>query len=105
MASRTALVYVDIKGGNARPGMFARGHIDIGKGNALLVPVQSVVVQDGYSYVFVLGPNDVVSRRPVQPGGLHGGNVEITEGLKAGETVAVKGAGFLKDRDTVKVSQ
>jgi RND family efflux transporter MFP subunit len=105
VTSRTALVYVDIKSGNARPGMFARGHIDIGKGNALLVPVQSVVVQDGYSYVFVLGANDVVSRRLVQPGGLHDGNVEITEGLKADETVAVKGAGFLKDRDTVKVSQ
>jgi HlyD family secretion protein len=105
VTNRTALVYVDIKSGNARPGMFARGRIDIGKGNALLVPVQSVVVQDGYSYVFVLGANDVVSRRLVQPGGLHDGNVEIAEGLKAGESVVVKGAGFLKDRDTVKVTQ
>lgn len=104
VANRTALVYVDIKSGNARPGMFARGRIDTGKGSALLAPIQSVVVQDGYSYVFVLGANDVVSRRRVQPGAMHEGNMEIVDGLKAGERVAVKGAGFLKDRDTVRVT-
>ena len=103
VANRTALVYVDINSGNARPGMFASGSIDIGQGNAVQVPVASVVVQDGYSDVFVVGENDVVSRRLVVPGGLHGGKMEITQGLKAGERVAVKGAGFLKDRDTVKV--
>ncbi len=51
--NRTGLAYVDISGGDARPGMFARGAIEAGKGAALLVPVASVVMQDGYSYVFV----------------------------------------------------
>ena len=101
--NRTAMVYVDINSGNARPGMFARGSIDIGSGDALLVPVTSVVIQDGYSYVFVLKPGDVVERRLVQPLGIHGDEMEITSGVAAGEVVAVKGAGFLKDRDTVHV--
>jgi len=49
--NRTGLVYVDITGGNARPGMFARGEIEAGKGPALLVPIASIVMQDGYAYV------------------------------------------------------
>jgi RND family efflux transporter MFP subunit len=41
-SNRTGLVYVDITGGDARPGMFARGEIQAGKGPALLLPVTSV---------------------------------------------------------------
>jgi hypothetical protein len=101
--NRTALVYVDIAGGAARPGQFARGSISVGAGDALLAPVTSVVLQDGYSYVFVLNQNNVVERRLVQTAAVHGDGIEIVAGVKPGEVVAVKGAGFLKDRDTVKV--
>jgi RND family efflux transporter MFP subunit len=104
LTSRTALIYVDIQNGNARPGMFARGSIDVGTGPALLLPVQSVVMQDGYSYVFVLKDKDVVERRRVQAVGVHGDDMEIASGVTAGETVAVKGSGFLKDGDTVSVA-
>jgi len=41
--------------------------------------------------------------RFVQTGGREGQNVEITEGLKPGERVVDKGAGFLKDGDSVRV--
>jgi HlyD family secretion protein len=101
--NRTALVYVDIAGGSARPGQFASGSISVGEGDALLAPVTSVVLQDGYSYVFVLKQGDVVERRLVQTADVHGDGIVIVSGLKPGEVVAVKGAGFLKDRDTVKV--
>ena len=103
--NRSALVYVDIQNGNARPGMFARGRIGIGQGEALLVPVTSVVMQDGYSYVFVLKAGDVVERRLVQPVGVQGDSMEIASGLVAEETIAVKGAGLLKDRDPVRVAR
>jgi len=102
--NRTGLVYVDITGGNARPGMFARGEIAAGKGPGLLVPVASVVMQDGYSYVFVLKDRNVVERRRVQQVGVNGERLEIADGLTAGEIIAVKGAGFLKDGDTVAVA-
>jgi HlyD family secretion protein len=101
--NRTGLVYVDITGGDARPGMFARGEIAAGKGPALLIPVTSVVMQDGYSYVFVLKDKNVVERRRVQQVGVRGENMEIADGVAAGEVVAVKGAGFLKDGDTVRL--
>jgi HlyD family secretion protein len=104
-SNRTGLVYVDITGGgDARPGMFARGEIDAEKGMALLLPVASVVMQDGYAYVFVLKDKNVVERRHVEQVGVRGDNMEISEGVAAGEVVAVKGAGFLKDGDTVAVA-
>jgi HlyD family secretion protein len=102
-SNRTGLVYVDITGGNARPGMFARGEIAAGKGPALLLPVTSVVMQDGYSYVFVLKDKNVVERRRVTQVGVRGDDMEVAEGVVAGEVVAVKGAGFLKDGDTVRI--
>lgn len=101
--NRTGLVYVDITGGDARPGMFARGAIEAGSGPGLLVPISSVVMQDGYSYVFVLKDKNVVERRRVTQAGVQGDSLEVSEGVSAGEIIAVKGAGFLKDGDTVAV--
>ncbi len=103
-SNRTGLVYVDITGGDARPGMFARGKIEAGTGPGLLVPVASVVVQDGYSYVFVLKGKNSVERRRVTQAGVYGDEMEISDGLAAGEVVAVKGAGFLKDGDIVNIA-
>jgi RND family efflux transporter MFP subunit len=103
--NRTGLVYVDITGGNARPGMFARGQIAAGKGPGLLVPIASVVMQDGYSYVFVMKDKTTVERRRVEQAGVYGDELEVASGLTAGELIAVKGAGFLKDGDTVAVAE
>ncbi|MEO6515364.1 MAG: efflux RND transporter periplasmic adaptor subunit [Steroidobacteraceae bacterium] len=102
--NRTGIAYVDITGGGARPGMFARGAIEAGSGPALLVPVTSVVMQDGYSYVFVVKGGNTVERRLVQQAGMHGDSMEVASGVAAGDVIAVKGAGFLKDGDTVLVS-
>ncbi len=102
--NRTGLVYGDIKDGSARPGMFARGAIEAGKGPGLMVPVTSIVMQDGYSYVFVLKKDNKVERRLVQQVGVYGDSMEVSTGVAAGEVIAVKGAGFLKDGDTVRVS-
>jgi RND family efflux transporter MFP subunit len=102
--NRTGIAYVDITGGDARPGMFARGAIEAGKGPALLVPVASVVIQDGYSYVFVVKGDNKVERRLVQQAGMHGDAMEVASGVASGDVIAVTGAGFLKDGDTVRVN-
>jgi HlyD family secretion protein len=102
--NRTGLVYVDITGGDARPGMFARGQIAAGKGPGLLIPVASIVMQDGYSYVFVVKDQNTVERRRITQAGVYGDNLEVSEGIAVGEHIAVKGAGFLKDGDTVTVN-
>jgi HlyD family secretion protein len=102
---RTAIVYVDLPADERlRPGMFARGEVAIGTGPAYMVPLESIVSSDGYSYVFVLSEDNVVARRRVETGAVHDGAIEVVGGLEAGERIVNKGAGFLKDGDRVSVS-
>jgi HlyD family secretion protein len=103
--NRTGIAYVDVTGGSARAGMFARGAIEAGAGPGLLVPIASVVLQDGYSYVFVLKEGNVVERRRITQAGVHGDSLEVSEGVAAGDVIAVSGAGFLKDGDTVAIAE
>ena len=67
-------------------------------GRALLVPLASVVVQDGYSYVFVI-KRQQHRRAPPRADRRHarGRRSRSTGGVGAGETIVDQGAGFLKD--------
>jgi HlyD family secretion protein len=104
-STRASLVYVDIPstGGAARPGMFARGEILLGQSTASMVPLSSVVTQDGYTYVFVVSDQQRVARRRVETGAVHDTQIEIVAGVQPGERIVDKGAGFLKDGDHVRV--
>ncbi len=107
--TRSALVYVDVLGTSKGPqglkaGMFARGEFDLGATGALTVPQQSVVVRDGFNFLFQVGSDNRVTQRKVVVGRRIGDRVEIVEGLQAGSTVAVTGAGFLNDGDTVRIN-
>ena len=102
--TRAGLVYVDIPStGAARPGMFARGEILLGQSAASMAPLSSVVTQDGYTYVFVVNEQQLVVRRRVETGAIHGKQIEIVGGVEPGERIVDKGAGFLKDGDRVRV--
>jgi HlyD family secretion protein len=104
-SNRTGLVYVDLgPDERLRPGMFARGEIELGRAPAFTVPLQSVVSSDGYSYVFVLKSGDTVERRRVETGAVRTDQIEVIDGIQAGEMIVGKGAGFLKDGDVVNVS-
>jgi HlyD family secretion protein len=104
--TRTGIVYVDLpKRSDARPGMFARGEIEISKATGATLPLASVVVRDGYSYVFVVVGGQKVERRRVETGSVRDGRVEIAAGLNPGERVVERGAGFLQDGDRVSVTR
>ena len=104
--TRTAIVYVDVDpGSEARAGMFARGEFDLGQAPALTVPQQAVVVRDGFSYVFGVGPDNRVQQRKVRVGRRNLDRIEITEGLTAEIPVVAAGAGFLNDGDVVAVAK
>jgi HlyD family secretion protein len=102
-STRAGLVYVDIPSGAARPGMFARGEIVLGQSAASMVPLSSIVTQDGYTYVFVVSDQQLVARRRVETGAVRGKQIEIVSGVQPGERIVDKGAGFLKDGDRVRV--
>jgi HlyD family secretion protein len=103
-STRAGLVYVDIPSNRgARPGMFARGEILLGRAAASMVSLSSIVTQDGYTYVFVVSDQQLVARRRVETGAVRGKQIEIVSGVQPGERVVDKGAGFLKDGDHVRV--
>jgi RND family efflux transporter MFP subunit len=101
-SNRTALAYVDLPANSGvRPGMCARGEIDVSRSAALMVPVASVLVQDGYSYVFVCKADSTVQRRRVVTGIVQSGQIEITNGLADTERVVSSGGAFLSDGQRV----
>ncbi len=106
-SNRTGIIYVDIDvpaGSDARPGMFARGEIAVARAEALLVPLASVVVQDGYSYVYVIRASNTVERRRVETGGVHGAGIEVSAGLATTDRIVDRGAGFLTDGAAIRIS-
>ncbi|MBG9388857.1 efflux RND transporter periplasmic adaptor subunit [Caenimonas aquaedulcis] len=107
--SRAALVYVDVTplpGGpaSARAGMFARGEFDLGATPAITVPQASVVVRDGFSYVYRVNADNRVSQLKVQTGRLAGDQLEVLSGLPKDARIVSVGAGFLNDGDLVRIS-
>ncbi len=104
--TRNVLVFVDLPRHNdLKAGTFAKGQFELGQSNALTVPAPSVVVRDGHNYVFVIGADSKASQRKVRTGRRVGERVEVLDGLKADESIAVQGAGFLNEGDLVKVTK
>ncbi len=104
--TRNALVYVELPGALAasmRPGMFASGEFHIGSRPALTIPQASLVLRDGFNYVFVLGAANRVTQTKVQLGRREGERFEVLSGIDAGQTLVAAGAAFLADGDTVRV--
>jgi membrane fusion protein (multidrug efflux system) len=75
-----------------RPGMFGRITVDLGvKPNSILVPERAVAELQGKSFVWVIGPDNKASQRPVKLGDPLGSDALILEGLKPGERIVVEG--------------
>ncbi|HVK98385.1 MAG TPA: efflux RND transporter periplasmic adaptor subunit [Dongiaceae bacterium] len=101
--SRLGVAYVDLQtGSTAHAGMYVSGQIDLEQKESLVVPAEAVVLRDGRSSVFIMSGDNKVVQTPVETGRRNGNMIEITQGLSAGDAVAVRGAGFLADGDHVK---
>ena len=83
--------------------MFASGSFELGDSSALLVPQTTLVMRDGFSYVYKLGDDNRVSRIKVQTGRQAGDQVEITSAFDADARLVATGAGFLNEGDLVRV--
>src|SRR5215471_1090042 len=66
-------------------------------GNRILLPVSAITrLETGEQAAWVIGPDQIVSPRPVKIGAATGGLIEIVEGLQPGERVVVAGVDFLR---------
>jgi cobalt-zinc-cadmium efflux system membrane fusion protein len=98
-ATRTTKVRVVVENpdGLLRAGMFARVHLHgDGVGQALAVPAEAVLEDEGRAFVFVPTLPPYFVRRPVMTGSSWDGWVEITQGLTDGDIVVSRGAFVLK---------
>ncbi len=103
-ATRNGVVFVDLpQPGAAKAGMFARGEFAVGELPALTLPQSAVLLRDGFSYVFQVGPEGKVREVKVAVGQRNGDRIAVTGGLDAKANVVAQGAGFLADGDTVRV--
>ena len=104
--TRNILVFVDLpRHAELKAGTFAKGSFDLGESDSLTVDSQSIVVRDGSNYVFVIDEQNKANQRKVKTGRRVAERVEVLEGLKPEDAVAVEGAGFLNEADLVKVVQ
>lgn len=99
-ASRTVSVRVEMANESdvLRPGMSATAWLPLGEGPGTLLAVPSASLQrvrDGWC-VFLPQGEAAFELRPVGRGRDLGGEVEIVDGLRAGEQVVVEGAFLLK---------
>lgn len=85
------------------PGVFARINLQLGKTeNALLVPTQALISTARNKQVAVLKRDSVVFN-VVETGVRDSAFVQVTQGLKAGDTVVTTGLMVLKPNSKVKV--
>lgn len=87
-----------------QPGASVTGTVVIGEQpSALMVPEQSVVLRPAGEVVYLVKDNKAY-QVVVKTGQHQKGLVEITEGLKANDTVVMDGAGFLTDQALIKIA-
>jgi len=89
--------------GRLRPGMFGRFDIVYDRREAaVLVPVESVLIEDGQASVFVVADGQA-RRRSVEVGYRNNGDYEIVAGIDSGESVVVTGQASLRSGARVEV--
>ncbi|MFU8831196.1 MAG: efflux RND transporter periplasmic adaptor subunit [Wenzhouxiangella sp.] len=104
-SSGTFRVTVELRdsSGRLRPGMFGRFSIvHDSREQAVLIPVDAVMNEDGRQSVFVVNSQEA-QRRTVQVGYRNNGDYEIVAGLEPGERVVVTGQASLRSGADVLV--
>lgn len=94
-----------------RAGMYLRGEARLPERQVIAVPQSSVLYDSGQAYVYVINsqrregqdePVNVVQRTNVSLGGRDGANVEVVDGLTAGQRIVGAGAAFLQDGEEIR---
>jgi len=104
VANRAVEVIVDVENpGPWEPGASVTGQVRVEqRRGALMLPEVSVVKRPLGEVVYLL-QQDRVQQRQVHTGLRIDGEIEVVDGLEAGEEVVVDGAGFLTDGARVEV--
>jgi HlyD family secretion protein len=93
--------------GRLRPGTSAHVSIEVAKfAGATVVPAESVLTaSDGKTTVMIVGKDSVAHQTEVKVGARAGKSVQISDGIKPGDTVVGSGAYGLPDGTRVQAAQ
>ena len=87
-----------------RPGAFARSMVTLTRAERPVLPQTAVMADTDGSYVYVVGRDGQVERRPVHVGNVIPAGVVITAGLSGRERVVSMDGGFLHSGEKVNVT-
>ena len=96
--ARIALPYAP----ELRPGGFATALIKSGTIVAPILPESAIMSDDSESYLYIVGDDNKVARRPIKLGNVTPNGIVIREGLTGQERVVLRAGGFLNEGETVK---
>jgi HlyD family secretion protein len=85
-----------------RPGGFASVEIKAGAMTAPVLPESAVQTSREGSFVYIVGPDNKVKRRPVKVGTTTANGLTIAEGLDGTERVVLYAGGFLNPDEVIK---
>jgi membrane fusion protein (multidrug efflux system) len=88
--------------GVLKPGMFLTVRLTRGERDALVIPEEAVVPEQGDVFVFVV-KDGLAEKRLIHTGQRLVGSVQVTDGLAAGEVVVTEGTQKLRDGAEVRV--
>lgn len=71
----------------------------------IVVPLAALVAHDGDSAVWLVGPDDTVSRAPVELGEMRDDGVLVESGLRPGDRVVVAGANLLHAGQRIRLAE
>lgn len=84
-----------------RVGAFANAAIAAGETTQPLLPQSAIQVDGEGSYVYIIGPDGTVARRPIVQGRVSDSGVGVARGLDGTERVVVSAGAFLKPGEKV----
>lgn len=106
--TKTFTVEVKIQNNNLklRPGMFSKISLDLGKGNAVLVPIIALVKQTGTNdmYLFV-NKNNIAVKTQVVTGRMLDDKIEILKGINEGDEVIIVGQNKLENQSHILIEK
>jgi membrane fusion protein, multidrug efflux system len=100
-ATKTFTVEVKIPNSDLklRPGMFSKIQLNLGQGDAILVPNISIIKQTGTNDMYVfLNKNNVAVKTLVKTGRMIDDRIEITEGIADGDEIIIVGQNKLENQ-------
>jgi membrane fusion protein (multidrug efflux system) len=100
--SVTVRALVPNPSGLLKPGMFLTVLLSRGAADALLIPEQALVPEQGDVFVFVI-KDGIAEKRLVRTGQRRVGEVQVVQGLAAGESVVTEGTQKLRNGVSVKL--